>query len=146
MGVRVGINGFGRMGRLGLRTAWGWSSLDICNINEVKGGSETAAHLLKFDSIHGRWDREVTAEPGRILIDGCPISVSDAPTPDDGPWGKLGIDIVLECSGKFRTAESLKPYLKQGVKKVIVAAPVKEGALNIVMGINDHLYQPAEHH
>ncbi len=145
--VKVGINGFGRIGRLVFRAAWHWPDLDFAHINEVKGGSEAAAHLLKFDSVHGRWPSEVEAAGGdRILVDGKPVTFSDHNDPGSVPWDDLGIDIVLECSGKFRTPELLDPYFKQGVKKVIVAAPVKQGALNIVYGINDHLYNSSEHH
>jgi len=147
MTVRVGINGFGRIGRLDLRAAWDWSEIEFVHINEVKGGAVTAAHLLKFDSVHGRWAPEVeAANKSQILIDGKPISFSEFAKPGDVPWEDYGVDIVLECSGKFRTPETLDPYFKRGVKKVIVAAPVKQGALNIVMGVNDHLYQPNEHH
>ncbi|BAY59472.1 glyceraldehyde-3-phosphate dehydrogenase (plasmid) [Leptolyngbya boryana NIES-2135] len=146
MTVRVGINGFGRIGRLDFRAAWGWSEFEFVHINEVKGGAETAAHLLKFDSVHGRWTPEVEAGSDRILIDGKPVTFSEYAKPGDVPWEDYGVDIVLECSGKFRTTETLDPYFKRGVKKVIVAAPVKQGALNIVMGINDNLYQPGEHH
>ena len=145
MAVRVGINGFGRIGRLDLRAAWGWSEIEFGHINEVKGGAITAAHLLKFDSVHGRWAPEVEAGENRILIDGKPISFSEAAKPGDVPWEDYGVDIVLECSGKFRDSEALDPYFKRGVKKVIVAAPVKKGALNIVMGINDDLYEPDKH-
>ena len=145
MAVRVGINGFGRIGRLDLRAAWGWSEIEFVHINEVKGGAITAAHLLKFDSVHGRWAPEVEAGENRILIDGKPISFSEAAKPGDVPWEDYGVDIVLECSGKFRDSETLDPYFKRGVKKVIVAAPVKKGALNIVMGINDDLYEPDKH-
>jgi glyceraldehyde 3-phosphate dehydrogenase len=145
MTVRVGINGFGRIGRLDLRAAWGWSEFEFVHINEVKGGAETAAHLLKFDSVHGRWTPEVEAGRDRILVDGKPVTFSEYAKPGEVPWEDYGVDIVLECSGKFRTPETLDPYFKRGVKKVIVAAPVKEGALNIVMGINDHLYQPDQH-
>ena len=146
MTIRVGINGFGRIGRLDLRAAWGWSEIEFVHINEVKGGAVTAAHLLKFDSVHGRWAPEVETGENRILIDGKPISFSEAAKPGDIPWEDYGVDIVLECSGKFRTPETLDPYFKRGVKKVIVAAPVKQGALNIVMGINDDLYEPDQHH
>ncbi|MBD1821584.1 ArsJ-associated glyceraldehyde-3-phosphate dehydrogenase [Cyanobacteria bacterium FACHB-DQ100] len=146
MTIRVGINGFGRIGRLDFRAAWGWSEFEFVHINEVKGGAETAAHLLKFDSVHGRWTPDVEAGDDRILIDGKPVTFSESAKPGDVPWEDYGVDIVLECSGKFRTPETLDPYFKRGVKKVIVAAPVKQGALNIVMGINDHLYQPNEHH
>ncbi|KAM3105394.1 ArsJ-associated glyceraldehyde-3-phosphate dehydrogenase [Phormidesmis sp. 146-33] len=146
MTVRIGINGFGRIGRLDLRAAWGWPEIEFVHINEVKGGAETAAHLLKFDSVHGRWAPEVEAGDDRILIDKTALTFSEHAKPGEVPWEDYGVDIVLECSGKFRTAETLDPYFKRGVKKVIVAAPVKQGALNIVMGINDHLYQPSEHH
>lgn len=146
MKVRVGINGFGRMGRLALRAAWGWPELEFVHINEIKGGAVTAAHLLKFDSVHGRWTPEVEAEGSRVLIDGQPLSFSEYSQPGEVPWEQFGVDLVLECSGKFRTTATLDPYFKRGVQKVIVAAPVKEGALNIVMGVNDQLYQPDQHH
>ncbi|NJN87761.1 MAG: ArsJ-associated glyceraldehyde-3-phosphate dehydrogenase [Leptolyngbyaceae cyanobacterium SL_7_1] len=146
MVVKVGINGFGRIGRLALRAAWGWSELEFVHINEVNGGAETAAHLLKFDSVHGRWSPEVEAKGDRVWIDDQSLSFSEHSTPGDVPWDELGVDLVLESSGKFRTTETLDPYFKRGVQKVIVAAPVKQGALNIVMGVNDHLYDPAAHH
>jgi glyceraldehyde 3-phosphate dehydrogenase len=146
MTIRVGINGFGRMGRLTTRVAWNWSEFDIVHINEVKGGAEAAAHLLKFDSVHGRWAPEVEARDNRVWIDEKSLSFSEYSTPGEVPWDELGVDLVLECSGKFRTVQTLDPYFKKGVQKVIVAAPVKEGALNIVMGINDHLYNPNQHH
>src|ERR1017187_7399810 len=146
MRVRVGINGFGRMGRLVLRAAWNWPDLDFVHINEVEGGPETAAHLLKFDSVHGRWAQEVSAESGHVCIDGRRISFSESRSLAEVPWKEKGIDLVLECSGKYRTSQLLAPYFQRGVRKVIVAAPVKEGALNVVVGVNDHLYRPDEHH
>ncbi|MEO0888184.1 MAG: ArsJ-associated glyceraldehyde-3-phosphate dehydrogenase [Cyanobacteria bacterium J06634_6] len=145
--TRVAINGFGRIGRLVLRAAWDWPELEFVHVNEVKGGTAAAAHLLKFDSVHGRWQPEVEAAgEERFLIDQQPLSFSAHKSPEEVPWEDLGIDMVLECSGKFRTPALLDAYFKRGVKKVIVAAPVKQGALNIVMGINDHLYNPDEHH
>lgn len=146
MAVRVGINGFGRIGRLVLRAAWGFPELEFVHINEIKGGAEAAAHLLTFDSVHGRWQNDVRLEGDRIQIDQQSLSFSEYAKPELVNWQNLGVDIVLECSGKFRTPETLNPYFSQDVKKVIVAAPVKEEALNIVMGINDHLYDPAQHH
>ncbi len=146
MRVRVGINGFGRIGRLALRAGWGWPELDFVHINEIKGGAVTAAHLLKFDSVHGRWPLEVEADSDSVLINNQTISFSDYAEPGAVPWDDLGVDLVLECSGKFRTPQTLDPYFKRGVQKVIVAAPVKEEALNIVMGVNDHLYEPQKHH
>ncbi|MGD1808634.1 ArsJ-associated glyceraldehyde-3-phosphate dehydrogenase [Dapis sp. BLCC M126] len=146
MAIRIGINGFGRMGRLGLRAAWGWPELEFVHINEIKGGTTAAAHLLKFDSVHGRWSPEVEAAGDQVIIDGTPLSFSEYSQPGEVPWEKFGVDIVLECSGKFRTKSTLEPYFEHGVKKVIVAAPVKEEALNVVMGVNDHLYEPEKHH
>lgn len=145
MSIKVGINGFGRMGRLALKAAWDWPEFEIVHINEVKGGAECAAHLLEFDSIHGRWDKQIGQDETSLTIEGQKISYTEHQSPGDVPWDKLGVDIVIESSGKFRTTELLQPYYDRGVKKVIVAAPVKEGALNIVMGVNDHLYNPDEH-
>ena len=146
MAVRVGINGFGRIGRLVLRAAWDFPELEFVHINEIKGGVEAAAHLLEFDSVHGRWQHDVRLAGDRIQIDRKSLSFSEYAKPELVNWQELGVDIVLECSGKFRTPETLNPYFSKGVKKVIVAAPVKEEALNIVMGINDYLYDPTQHH
>jgi glyceraldehyde 3-phosphate dehydrogenase len=140
MAVRVAINGFGRMGRLALRVAFDRPDFEIVQINETKGGAATAAHLLEFDSVHGRWRRDISAQGDGIVIDGKRTGFSEYADPSKAPWKDLGIDIAVECSGKFKTAESLAPYFAAGVKKVIVAAPVKSGALNIVMGCNDGLY------
>ncbi len=146
MGVPIGINGFGRMGRLALRAAWDWPGLEIVHLNEVKGGPEAAAHLLEFDTIHGRWDRGIRAEAGGLLIGGRRVTFSAHAKPEAVPWRSRNVDLVVECSGKFRTREVLEPYFARGVRKVVVAAPVKEGALNVVMGCNDHLYDPERHH
>lgn len=146
MSIRIGINGFGRMGRLALRAGWGRPDLEFVHINEVAGGPEAASHLLVFDSVHGRWSRNVSASEQAIAIDGKVLSFSAAPSPGSVDWRAAGVDIVLECSGRFRTSETLSPYFSAGVRKVIVAAPVKSGALNIVMGVNDHLYDPHVHH
>ena len=146
MSIRIGINGFGRMGRLALRVAWDWPDFEIVHINEVKGGPETAAHLLEFDSVHGRWQRDIRVVDGSLVIDGRTAGFSAEKAPGDVPWGERGVDIVIESSGKFRTPELLQPYYDRGVKKVIVAAPVKHGALNIVMGVNDDLYDRDRHH
>jgi glyceraldehyde 3-phosphate dehydrogenase len=138
----VGVNGFGRMGRLALRAAWEWDELEFVHVNELHGDAATSAHLLTFDSVHGRWPHDVAADADGLLIDGRSIGHSSAAAPGDVPWGDLGVDIVLECSGTFRTREALDEYLAQGVRKVIVAAPVKRGALNVVVGVNDDRYDP----
>jgi len=142
---RIGINGFGRMGRLAFRAAWDRPDMQVVHINEIKGGARTAAHLLEFDSVHGRWPKHITADDASITVEGRKIAFSDQPKPGDVVWERQAIDIVLECSGKILTPETLDPYFGRNVAKVIVAAPVKQGALNIVMGVNDNLYDPARH-
>ncbi|EMI55888.1 ArsJ-associated glyceraldehyde-3-phosphate dehydrogenase [Rhodopirellula sallentina] len=146
MTVRVGINGFGRMGRLGMRAAWDSPEIEIVHINEVKGDAATCAHLLEFDTVHGRWDRGIESHDDAISVGGSKVTVSGFAAPQDVPWKEMGVDIVVESSGKFRTPETLNPYFDHGVKKVVVAAPVKDGALNVVMGCNDDLYDPDTNH
>lgn len=156
--MRVGINGLGRIGRLTLRAALGGvartdgdpragNRLDVIHVNELKGGAATAAHLLEFDSVHGRWRERIAAEDDTALLVGNhPIGFSSAAAPGDVPWGDLGCDIVLECTGKFLTPQHLHGYFERGVRCVIVAAPVKDAAaLNIVVGVNDASYDPARH-
>lgn len=144
MGKRIGINGFGRMGRLALRAGWRRNGLHWARINEINTDAAGAAHLLTFDSVHGRWDIEASHEDNAVIIEDSAISYTTIPAIEDGAWGDC--DIVLECTGKFRKPEQLQSYFNQGVKKVIVAAPVKGDALNIVYGVNDHAYDPAKHH
>jgi glyceraldehyde 3-phosphate dehydrogenase len=146
MSTAIGINGFGRIGRLALRAAWEWPELAFAHINEPAGDAATAAHLLTFDSIHGRWSEDVHGAGGVLSVEGTMLGYSAAAEPAEVPWGELGVEVVLECSGRFRTPELLEAYFQQGVRKVIVAAPVKEGALNVVVGVNDHLYDPQRHH
>ena len=146
MSIRIGINGFGRIGRLALRAAWGWPEITIAHINEIGGPVETSAHLLEFDSVHGRWRKDIRSSENTIVIDDVSIGYSSLKEPGAVPWRDAGVDIVLEATGKFRTTGQLQAYFNAGVSKVIVAAPVKEGALNVVMGVNDHLYDPQRHH
>lgn len=156
--MKVGINGMGRIGRLALRSALGGirrpdsdpranNRLDVVHLNEVKGGIAATAHLLEFDSVHGRWHESIGAETdGVVAIGKRIVSFSERAAPGDVAWGKMGCDVVLECTGKFLKPDQLQAYFDQGVKRVIVAAPVKdEAALNIVVGVNDHLYDPARH-
>ncbi|CAB4957331.1 unannotated protein [freshwater metagenome] len=146
MTIRVGINGFGRMGRLALRAGWNRTDLEFVHVNEIAGDAACAAHLLEFDSVHGRWQRDITADGDTVTIDGRALSYSSHATPAAVPWEELGVDLVLEGTGKFKTQTTLAPYFDRGVQKVIVAAPVKDGgALNVVVGVNDHLYDPATH-
>ena len=144
-GARIGINGFGRIGRMALRAAWGWPELEFAHVNELGGDAATSAHLLTFDSVHGRWGHDAEGAGERLVIDGTNVGYSRSGEPDGVPWGELGVEVVLECSGRFRTREALGGFFRQGARKVIVAAPVEQGALNVVVGVNDHLYDPARH-
>jgi len=149
--TRVGINGFGRIGRLvtrGLahRRSLG-DDLEIVHVNDPRSDAMTAAHLVEFDTVHGRYPGSVGLDDDVLVIDEQRIAVSGHETPGAVPWRATGVDVVLECSGVFRTTETLEPYFDHGIRKVIVAAPVKsEGVLNIVMGCNDDLYDPAVDH
>jgi glyceraldehyde 3-phosphate dehydrogenase len=156
--MKVGINGMGRIGRLVLRSAFGGirrpksdpranNGLDVVHINEVKGGIAATAHLLEFDSIHGRWHDSFEVETeSSVAIGKKRVGFSEHATPGDVAWGDLGCEVVLECTGKFLKPDQLQAYFDRGVKRVVVAAPVKdEAALNIVVGVNDHLYDPTRH-
>lgn len=144
MSIRVGINGFGRMGRLALRAAWEWEDVQFVLINDSQASAEVSAHLVEFDSVHGRWGHSARALEDGIEIAGKTLGYSAHDRPGDVAWDEAGVDLVLECSGAFRTTESLNPYFDRGVKKVLVSCPVKEGAVNIVMGVNHHEYKPQE--
>ena len=147
MTTRIGINGFGRIGRLVVRALHDRPDLELVHVNEPFADVGTAAHLVEFDTVHGRYDGSIAAVDAQLQVDGRPVTYSSYSSPGDVPWQASGVDVVLECSGKFRTTESLAPYFERGVRKVVVAAPVKsDDVLNIVMGCNDHLYDPAVHH
>ncbi|MBN2646724.1 MAG: ArsJ-associated glyceraldehyde-3-phosphate dehydrogenase [Thiotrichales bacterium] len=142
--IRIAINGFGRMGRLGLRQAFDWGTIEFVHINEIATDAAGSAHLLNFDSAHGRWCHKATEANGQIVIGEQRIGYSSHKNLQDFDWGALQVDIVLECTGKFRTRADVQPYFDQGVKQVIVAAPFKEGVKNIVMGINDQIFVAGE--
>ncbi|PHS74033.1 MAG: type I glyceraldehyde-3-phosphate dehydrogenase [Porticoccus sp.] len=144
MSIKIGINGFGRMGRLALRAAWDWPELEFVQINDPAGDAATLAHLLTFDSVHGRWYHEANAEDNAIVVDGQRVATSRNTRIEDTDWS--GCDLIIEASGKMKKTDVLDAYLVQGVKRVVVTAPVKEPeALNVVMGVNDHLYDPDRH-
>ncbi len=134
--MRVGINGFGRMGRLALRAAWAREDLEIVAINEPNGTAEVMATLLEFDSIHGRFAHACRDDGEAIVVDDRRIPYSRHERPADIPWRALGVDLVLECSGRFRTPEGIEPHFDQGAARVVVSAPVKGGPPNIVVGVN----------
>ena len=155
--MKVGINGMGRIGRLALRAAMGAAErpaddpragnrLEVVAVNELKGGAAATAHLLAFDSVQGKWREPIRAEGDDAIVIGQQrIAFSSHASPADIPWGDLGVDVVLECTGKFLTPDTLQGHLDRGAKRVIVAAPVKTGGvLNIVVGVNEQLYDPAK--
>ena len=144
MTIKVGINGFGRIGRLALRAAWGWPELEFVQINDPAADAATHAHLLNFDSVHGRWQHEAGSDGDCIVIDGKRIQITANKAIADTDWS--GCDLVIEASGKMTKVALLQGYLDQGVKRVVVSAPVKEaGALNVVLGVNDALFDPQQH-
>ncbi|MDC0158762.1 ArsJ-associated glyceraldehyde-3-phosphate dehydrogenase [Rhodospirillaceae bacterium] len=155
MTVRVGINGFGRIGRLAARAFWNKAlgvkgstrPMKIVHINEINGDVETAAHLLEFDSIHGRSDFSIKTKAEALTIENEELTYSCFEAPAGGDWASLELDLIIDATGQFKTIEDLQPYFDAGIKKVVVACPIKDGsALNIVMGVNDYLYDPQKHH
>jgi len=144
MTIKVGINGFGRMGRLIMRASWHWPEIEFIQINDPAGDAGTLAHLVNYDSIHGIWQYQASEKDQQMIIDEKVVNVSANSTIDETDWSSC--DLVIEASGVMKSQDKLKAYLKQGVKRVVVTAPVKEeGILNIVMGVNDDLYDPNIH-
>ncbi len=142
--IKVGINGFGRIGRLALRAAFDWPELEFVQINDVAGDAPTLAHLLEFDSVQGRWPHAVSASGNTIEIDGKTITCTREREISAVDWS--GCDVVMECTGVHKDRQSLDQYLAQGVKRVVVSAPVKDDTVqNIVVGVNDHLFEPDRH-
>ena len=149
--MRIGINGFGRIGRLVFKALWGRPGIELVHINDPGGDALTAAHLLEFDSVHGRWDRCIDSRDNAFSVDGASLSFSSTPDISAVPWRHQNVEMVLEASGMIKTPEALNPYFESiGLKRVVVACPVQgevagEEALNIVYGINHHLYEPDRH-
>ncbi len=141
MTTKVGINGFGRIGRLVFRAMENDPELEVVAINDL-GDIPTMAHLLKYDSIHGRVFEEVVAEAEGFVVNGRKVKVLSERNPEDLPWGELGVDIVVESTGLFTDANKAKAHLDAGAKKVIISAPAKNEDITIVMGVNDDQYNP----
>ena len=142
--IKVGINGFGRIGRLAMRASFDWPEFEFVQINDVAGDAATLAHLLEFDSVQGRWHHEVASTTNTLVINGKAIACSQQREISAVDWS--GCDVVIECTGKHKSRDFLDQYLAQGVKRVVVSAPVKDDSvLNIVVGVNDHLYQSDNH-
>ena len=145
MTIKVGINGFGRIGRNAFRAAMSNPALEIVAVNDLTDAG-TLAHLLKYDSIHGILEAEVKAEKDAILVNGKTIKVLAERDPAALPWGALGIDIVIESTGRFTEADKAAAHIKAGAKKVIISAPAKGEDITIVMGVNEDKYDAAKHH
>lgn len=144
MAIKVGINGFGRIGRNTLRYA-SENGLDIVAVNDLTD-AKTLAHLLKYDSVHGVFQKEVAEKDGSIYVDGKEIKVFAERDPENLPWKDLGVDVVLECTGIFTDREGAEKHIKAGAKKVLISAPAKNEDITIVLGVNEDKYIAEEHH
>ncbi|NLJ59479.1 MAG: type I glyceraldehyde-3-phosphate dehydrogenase [Firmicutes bacterium] len=145
MAVKIGINGFGRIGRLVYRAAYENQDVEIVAINDL-ADAKTNAHLLKYDSVHGIFPGNVEMKDGNIIVDGKTVKVFSERDPQAIPWRDMGVNIVIESTGVFTVPEKASSHLKAGAKKVIITAPAKGDALTIVMGVNEGSYDPAKHH
>ncbi|MGI8510423.1 MAG: type I glyceraldehyde-3-phosphate dehydrogenase [Gemmatimonadaceae bacterium] len=146
MAIRVGINGFGRIGRQVLRAAMeeGVADLEFVAVNDLTD-TKTLAHLFKYDSVHGTYPGDVSAAEGKIIVDGEEIKVLSERDPAMLPWKQLGVDVVLESTGFFTNADAARKHIEAGARKVIISAPAKGEDITIVMGINSDKYDPAKH-
>ena len=142
--MKVGINGFGRIGRLVFKATRG-TNVEIVGVNDITDAA-TLAHLLKYDSVHGKYKGEVRAEDGKLIIDGKTIPVMAEKDPSALPWAKLGVDIVLECTGKFTDKEGAAKHIAAGAKKVLISAPAKGHDGTFVRGVNWDSYDKSKHH
>ena len=144
MSIKLGINGFGRIGRMVLRASLKHPDVDVVAINDLTD-SETMAYLLKYDSVHGQLDKEVVAKGDSIEVDGKPIVIRSVRDPEKIGWSDLGVDIAAECTGIFRDREGASKHLAAGARKVIISAPASEPDITIVMGVNSNQYDPRQH-
>ncbi|HZW36520.1 MAG: type I glyceraldehyde-3-phosphate dehydrogenase [Deltaproteobacteria bacterium] len=144
MAVKVGINGFGRIGRNFFRAAYQDPALEIVAVNDITD-AKTLAHLLKFDSVHGRFEEEVGVKDSALSVAGKTVQVLAAKDPSELPWGKLGVDVVIESTGKFTDREGAEKHLKAGAKRVIISAPAKNPDATFVLGVNEKSFDPAKH-
>src|SRR5690349_9998746 len=147
MAVRVGINGFGRIGRNVLRAAVaaGNTAIEFVGVNDITD-TKTLAHLLKYDSVHGKFPGTVEAKPDALIVNGKEIKVSAIKEPEKLPWKDLGVSVVLESTGRFTDRDNANKHLTAGAKKVVISAPAKGEDITIVMGVNHQKYDPARHH
>ncbi|MDW8067018.1 MAG: type I glyceraldehyde-3-phosphate dehydrogenase [Aquificaceae bacterium] len=144
MGIKVGINGFGRIGRSFLRACQGYEEIEIVAINDLTD-TRTLAHLLKYDSVHGMFEGHVEARDSALLLNGREIRVFSLKDPAEIPWGDLGVDVVIESTGAFTSREKAELHIKDTVRKVIISAPAKNPDVTLVLGVNEHMYDPERH-
>ncbi len=144
MSTRVGVNGFGRIGRVFFRTAVNDQDIEVVGVNDL-ADAKTLAHLLKHDSVHGNLHAEVTAKDGSIFVNGREIRVSAVKDPASLPWKELGVDVVIESTGVFRDTATASKHLQAGAKKVIITAPAKDPDVTIVLGVNERAYDAKKH-
>ena len=144
MTVKIGINGFGRIGRLVFRAALKNPEIEVVAINDLSNAG-TMAHLLKYDSVHGTLDADVSAQDDRLEVDGKTIAIRSIKEPENLGWSELGVDIAAECTGLFRDRESASKHLSAGARKVIISAPASDPDITIVMGVNSNQYDPRQH-
>lgn len=145
MPVRVGVNGFGRIGRVVFRSALGHKDLEVVAVNDL-ADAKTLAHLLKYDSVHGTLAAEVVAKGESMFVDGREVRVYSVKDPGQLPWKELGVDVVVESTGVFRDRVTSEKHLAAGAKKVIITAPAKDPDITVVLGVNEHQYDPKKHH
>jgi len=145
MTIKLGINGFGRIGRLVFRSAMKHPNVDVIAINDLTD-TTTMAHLLKYDSVHGQLGADVLATDIGIEVDGRAIAYTAVRDPENLKWGDLGVDIVAECTGLFRDRQNAGKHLTAGARKVIISAPAQEPDITIVLGVNSNQYDPQQHH
>ncbi len=144
MTVKIGINGFGRIGRLVFRAAWNHPEVQVAAINDLADAA-TMAHLLKYDSVHGRFGEEVVSRDDQLLVGDSSVAIRSIREPAEIGWGALGVDIVAECTGLFRDREGASGHLTAGARKVIISAPAGDPDITIVMGVNSNQYDPRRH-
>jgi len=144
MAIRVGVNGFGRIGRVFFRTTLGATDIEVMGVNDL-ADAKTLAHLLKHDSIHGGLGAEVTAKGDAIFVDGREVRVCAQKDPASLPWKDLGVDVVVESTGLFRDTATASKHIQAGAKKVIITAPAKDPDVTVVLGVNEHTYDAARH-
>ncbi|WPM31999.1 type I glyceraldehyde-3-phosphate dehydrogenase [Hydrogenobacter sp. T-2] len=142
--IRVGINGFGRIGRSFFRACYGHEDIQIVAVNDLTD-TRTLAHLLKYDSVHGRFKGHVEAKDSSLVVDGKELKVFSVKDPGEIPWGDLGVDVVIESTGAFTSREKAELHLRDTVKRVIISAPAKNPDVTIVLGVNEHMYDPEKH-